>query len=145
MNKISERIDLSKKVLDIDIESPVFKCLLHDLDMEIQRVIKQVYDEKFEGGEITLKLGIELPIAYENIPVSDPVTGDMVNETYRYRKPVFEHKVTTTLKKQFKNEGIFDEKRDIQFQDGRFVAVPIKKNQLSFFDKETDEGIDLVK
>lgn len=137
MHKISEKLDLSRKVLEIDIESPVFGCMLNDLNMEIERVIKQVYDEKFEGGDITLKLSIEIPNAYETVPKVD-ATGEMVNETYRYRKPVFEHKVTTTLKKQFKNEGIFDEERDIQFQDGKFVAVPIKRNQIHIDDLEKE-------
>ncbi|WP_346888317.1 hypothetical protein [Clostridium sp. UBA1056] len=133
MNKISEKLDLSRKVLDIDIESPVFNCMLHDLNMEIERVIKQVYDEKFEGGEITLKLSIEIPNGYETIPKTDEF-GEMINETYKYRKPVFEHKVTTTLKKQYKNEGIFNEKRDIQFKDGKFIAVPIKRSQMHIDD-----------
>lgn len=133
MHKISEKLDLSRKVLDIDIESPVFNCMLHDLNMEIERVIKQVYDEKFEGGDITLKLSIEIPNAYETVPKIGE-DGEMINESYRYRKPIFEHKVTTTLKKQYKNEGIFDEKRDIQFQDGKFVAVPIKRNQMHIDD-----------
>lgn len=133
MNKISEKLDLSRMVLDIDIESEVFKCMLHDLDMEVQRVIKQVYDERFESGEITLKLNIEIPNSYETVPKNDE-NGEMINETYKYRKPVFEHKVTTTLKKQYKNEGIFDEKRDIQFKDGKFIAVPIKRCQMHIDD-----------
>lgn len=134
MNKINEKVDLSRKALEIDIESPVFKGLLQDLNKEIKRVVQQVYDEKFEGGQINLKLGIEIPNAYETIPVTDPDTGELVNETYRYRKPVFEHKVSTTLQKKYNTEGIFDEKRDIQYVDGEFVAVPIKNNQTSFLE-----------
>lgn len=133
MFKIKENVDLSKKVLDIDVESPVFQCLLKDLNKEIQRCIKKVYDEEFESGEISLKLTIEIPEADKVIPKVDEF-GEMINEVFRYRKPRFEHKVTSTLKKQFKQEGLYTEERDIQFEDGRFIAVPIKDAQMSIDD-----------
>jgi len=43
MRKIGELVDLSKRVLDIDIESPVFNAMLNDLDEEIQRIVKSGY------------------------------------------------------------------------------------------------------
>lgn len=133
MFKVNEKVDLSKKVLDIDIESPVFSEMLDNLNNEILRTIQKVYDKEFESGEISLKLTIELPNAYENFPSVDEY-GEQAVKTFKYRKPEFEHKVTTTLKKQYKRDGIFSDKRDIQFKDGRFVAVPIKEAQISIDD-----------
>lgn len=130
MIKVDEKIDFSKKVLDISIESEIFKGMLKDIDSEIQRCIKHVYDEKFESGEITLKLTIELPHSHENFPVIDE-NGEATVKTYKYRKPVFGHKVTSILKKQYKKDGGYSDKRDIQFQNGRFVAVPIKEAQVN--------------
>ena len=129
MHKIDENIDLSKRVLDIEIDSPVFNALLSDLNKEIQRCIQKVYDEEFEAGEISLKLAIEIPNGYETIPKTDEY-GEIIQETFKYRQPRFEHKVTTTLKKKYVQEGIFTDKRDVQYQDGKFVAVPIKEAQL---------------
>lgn len=134
MHKISEKVDLSKKVLEIDIESPVFAAMISSSNQQIEKVIKLVYDEKFKSGEISLKLNIELPNAYKEFPRKDELTGEMVIDTFKYRKPVFEHKLTTTLKKQFKDDGGYTDERDVQFQDGKFVAVPIKKNQIHIDD-----------
>jgi hypothetical protein len=136
MYKIDEKIDFTKKVFAISIESEIFKGMLKDIDCEIQRCINHVYDEKFEAGEITLKLSIELPEAYENFPAIDE-NGEATVQTFKYRKPVFEHKVTTTLKKQYKRDGGYSDKRDIQFKDGRFVAIPIKEAQINLSDLKT--------
>lgn len=133
MYKIDEKLDLSKKVLDININSEVFSGMLQDVNAEILRCITDVYDEKFEAGEITLKLNICLPNDYEEFPTVDEY-GEEVIKTFKYRKPVFEHKVTTTLKKQYKRDGGYSDKRDIQFKDGKFVAVPIKEAQMSIED-----------
>lgn len=135
MQKIDERVDLSRKVLEIGMDSPVFNCLLKDLDKEIQRCIKKVYDEEFESGEISLKLSIEIPKAFKTIPKTNEY-GELINETYKYRKPLFEHKVTTTLKKQFKQEGIYTEDRDVKYEDGKFFATPIKDPQICIDDIE---------
>lgn len=133
MHKIDEKIDLSKKVLEIDIESAIFKGMLTDVNNEVLRCIRDVFDQKFEAGEITLKLNISLPTAYEEFPSVDEY-GEEVVKSYKYRKPLFEHKVTTVLKKQYKTDGGYTDKRDIQFLDGKFVAVPIKEAQMSIDD-----------
>lgn len=132
-NESAGKMEYSKKVLEISIESEIFSSMLKDLNSEIQRCIEQVYDEKFESGEITLKLSIEIPESYENYPVID-INGEATVQTYKYRKPVFEHKVTTTLKQQYKRDGGYRDKRDIQFRDGRFIAIPIKDPQVSICD-----------
>lgn len=80
-----------------------------------------------------MKLNIEIPTGVETIPRKDEF-GDMVNDTFTYKKPKFEHKITTTLKKQYKQEGIYTEKRDIQLIDGVYVAVPIKNAQMCIAD-----------
>jgi len=107
MRKISELVDLSKKVLDIDIESPVFNAMLNDLDEEIQRVVRSVYNGEFASGEISLKLDLKIRDAYKEIPRED-VYGNMINEKYEYKKPNFEHKITSTLKKQYNQKGCYD-------------------------------------
>ncbi|MGF7059268.1 hypothetical protein [Brassicibacter mesophilus] len=135
MKKISENIDLSKKVLDINIESPIFKCMLYDLNKEIQRCIDKVYDQEFEAGEISLKLTLEIPDGYKEFPKVNE-HGEMVSELYKYRKPKFEHKVTTTLKKQYKQEGVYAEEREVKFEDGQYIAVPVKDPQINIYDLE---------
>ncbi|BFN03885.1 hypothetical protein [Clostridium tetani] len=131
--KIYEEVDISKKVLKIDIESPVFNAMLNDTNKEIQRCIKKVYDEEFESGEITIKLNISIPETFKTIPKVDEF-GELINETYKYRRPVFKHNITSTLKKQFKQEGIYTEEKDVKYEDGEFIVVPIKDPQMSIDD-----------
>lgn len=119
--------------MEIEVDSPVFYSMLNDINKEIQRCIKKVYDEEFESAEISLKLTIEIPEADKVIPKVNEF-GEMINEVFRYRKPRFEHKVTSTLKKQYKQEGVYTEERDIQFEDGKFVAIPIKDAQMRIDD-----------
>jgi hypothetical protein len=130
---LNQNSDYYKEALEISIESKIFNGMLKDLNTEIQRCIHNVYDAKFEAGEITLKLTIELPESYENFPVIDE-KGEASVLSIKYRKPIFEHKVTTTLKQQFKRDGGYRDKRDIQFRDGRFVAIPIKNTQMTIGD-----------
>jgi basic membrane lipoprotein Med (substrate-binding protein (PBP1-ABC) superfamily) len=135
MKKISEILDLSKRVLDIDIESPVFDAMLSDLDEEIQRVIKSVYNGEFASGEISLKLDLKIREAFKEIPKED-VNGDVVNELYKYKKPTFEHKITSTLKKQYNQKGCYDENKEVVWDEieEKFVVQPLMDPQLRFYE-----------
>lgn len=135
MIKVDEKLDLSNKILEIDIKSPIFNAMLHDLNLEIKRVIDKVYDEEFEIGEISLKLKLSIVNEYKEYPKEDRF-GDLVNETYKYRKPYFEHQVSTTLKKQYKLDGVYTEEKEIKFEDGQYYVVPLIEPQLSLFDRE---------
>ena len=133
MIKIDEKLDLSKRILEIDIESPIFNSMLHDLNLEIKRVIEKVYDEEFETGEISLKLKLNIKNEYKEYPKENDF-GELFNETYKYRKPYFEHQVSTTLKKQYKQEGVYTEEKEVKFEDGQYYVVPILEPQTSLFD-----------
>lgn len=133
MKKIDENIDMSKRVLEIDIESPMFNSMLHDLNMEIQRGIAEVYHEEFEAAEITLKLVLNIQEGRKEIPTQDEY-GEMMTEIHLYKKPLFEHKVTTTLKKQFKQEGVYTEEKEVQCIDGEYRVVPIYDPQVRMED-----------
>lgn len=137
MRKVSENIDLSKKVLEIDIKSPVFNSMLQDLNNEIIRVIDKIYHGEFEIGEIGLKLSLSIIDDYKEIPIEK--FGEVVKETYAYKKPYFEHKITSTLKKQYKQEGVYTEEKEITFEDGQYVVKPIVEPQLNIFDEISKE------
>lgn len=138
MELVSQNVDLSKKVLEVDINSPIFYSMLHDLNKEIKRVIDKVYDQEFEAGEITLKLSLAIPESYKEIPVEKKASGEIINETYKYRRPYFEPKVTSTLKKQYKQEGFYTDEKEIRFENGQYFIVPIVEPQISLFDDEED-------
>ncbi|MBU5439469.1 hypothetical protein KQI42_15750 [Tissierella sp. MSJ-40] len=133
MIKIDEKVDLSRKALEIDIESPIFNSMIHDLNLEIKRAIEKVYDKEFEVGEISLKLKLSIKDDYKEYPKENEF-GELINETYKYRKPYFEHQVSTTLKKQYKQEGVYTEEKEVKFEDGQYIVAPIMDPQISLFD-----------
>ena len=136
MKKISEKVDLSKQILDIDIESPIFEAMLDGLNREILRVIGQVYDEEFEAGEISLKLNLEIIDGFKEFPKVNE-DGEMINELYKFRRPRFEHKITTTLKKKYERKGVYTEEKDVQCKpDGHYAVVPIYEPQVRIEDIE---------
>ena len=135
MIRVSENVDLSKQVLTIDIDSPVFASMLGDLNGEIQRVIKKVFNEEFESGEINLKLNIEIPESYKSYARTND-DGELVNDTYKYKKPDFQHKVTSTLKKKYEQKGSFTGEREVIFLDGEFLARPLMQEQMMLEDYE---------
>ncbi|MBS4538192.1 hypothetical protein GOQ27_06940 [Clostridium sp. D2Q-11] len=140
MDLIREKTDISKKVLEIDIDSPIFEDMLENLNREILRVVEKVYEEEFEAGEITVKLALTIPTSYKDYPAKNEF-GEMVNKTFSFRKPHFEHKITTNLKKQFKQEGLYTEEKEVVFKDGKFVAMPIQEPQTSLFDNKNQGGM----
>lgn len=140
MLKIDEKVDLSREVLDIDIDSPIFKEMLENLNGQIKACIKKVFDKEFVGAEINLKIAIQIPEGYKDFPSEDPLTGKMKIKTYKYRRLTLSHKAISTLKKQFVQDGTFDEERELKENtDGSFGAFPIENPQISF--KDLEEGV----
>lgn len=131
MQKINEILDLSEKVLDIEIDSPVFEKMLDDLNKEIQRIVKSVYDGKFASGEISVKLNLEITEAFIEIPKVDEFRN-MVNEQYKYKRPNFEHKITSTLKKQYKQEGCYSENKEVVWDGEKYIVKPLINPQIGF-------------
>ena len=112
------------RILEMNLESPIFDELREQFDKAIKDAIKVVYNREFADAEITLKLSIELPETFRNMPkINDE--GEEVFEPYKYRIPNFKHKVTTALKKQYVEEGQFRDDREVRLgSDGEtFYAV----------------------
>jgi len=135
MIKVNENVDLSKRVLTIDIDSPVFSSMLSDLNGEIQRVIEKVFKGEFESGEISVKLNIEIPESYKSFARTNE-DDELVSDTYKYKRPDFQHKVTSTLKKKYEQKGEFTGEREVVFIDGEYVARPLEQDQMTLEDYE---------
>lgn len=129
-------MDLSKKVLGVDINSPIFEYVLSELNEQLVEVIKKVYDGEFESGDISLKFTLSVPSYIKEFPAVNEVGEDVVKE-YKYKALHFKHDITTTLKKVGKTKGeYYGEKELKQNDDGEFVEVPLKDPQIGIFDVE---------
>lgn len=124
-------------ILEINISSLIFDPMLNDLDNEIRRVIEKIYDEEFESGEITLKLNLTQIDAYKEYPKQDEF-GFEESEIYYYKKPQFKHSVSTSLKKQYKQQGELVPDAEIKLIDEQYLLVPVKDPQMSLLDREED-------
>ncbi|EOR20413.1 hypothetical protein A500_17300 [Clostridium sartagoforme AAU1] len=112
----------------ININSPVFKCLLNDIDEEIKRCLGHVIGNSFEGAEINVKLIIDIPETEREVPMVDE-DGEITCRIYKYRKPNIQHKVTSTLKKQYKRQGCYTENKAVVERDGEYLAVAIEEEE----------------
>lgn len=130
--------DKSNAALDIRIESPIFEGMMSALNIKLNRCVKEIYDEKFESGEITLKLKVGAEEVCQTYPAVTE-SGEMGTKAMYYRKPVFEHDVSLTLKKTEKASGWFKENRELVLEDGVFKAVRVERPQISIEDLQKEE------
>lgn len=130
---------LAVEAMEIDISSPIFKGMLNDdLNMEIKRVIEKVYVEEFSAGEIAVKLKLSLSPDHKEYPTED-MFGEIIYDSYEYRRPSFDHTVTSTLKKQYKQEGFYTEEKEVICDNGKYLIIPLREPQISLFEENEDE------
>lgn len=135
MRKIDEREDLSRRVLEVDIDSPVFNPMLDKLNEQIIEVIKKVYNEEFESGDVSLKLTLTVPRMRKKYELEDDY-GQPIVQSYEYKALQFKHNVTTTLKKVDKEEGSYWGEKELKEDgSGNFIETPIKDPQVSMFEE----------
>ena len=116
---------------EINVNSPLFKEALNILDNEIKRIIEKVYNDEFKSGEVTLKLNIGLVEDSKEFPVQDEL-GFNDNKVVYFNRPVIEHNVSSTLKKQYREKGSISLASEIKKTDeGSFVLVPVEDPQLN--------------
>jgi hypothetical protein len=134
MQELSEKVDLSKKVLGVDINSPIFQSMLNKLNYQIVEVIKKVYDKEFESGDISLKITLKVPTCIEEFPAVNEF-NEPVTKEYKYRSLYFKNDITTTLKKVDKTSGEYKSIKELKEDNGEFIEVPIENPQVSLFDR----------
>ena len=111
---------MSEKEFEINLHSPVFKELISNLNFQIGQCLKELFEDNFEAGEITAKINIEVTNEVEYIHA----------QSYYYRKPAFNHKVTLTLKKKEELKGEYDEKAELKRVGGSFLLTSVEKSKL---------------
>lgn len=112
---------------DINFESTPFKAIQPSLDSAIRNVITNVYDGKFAGGEITLKIKVSI----EDLTTYIDTPGVPDGMPYDFKRPVFDNTVTTTLKKVDKEESSYgSNKVEIRETEDAYALFEIPSNQM---------------
>lgn len=117
----------------LNVNSPAMESAVKSLDMMLKRCLNQLMEGNFEGGEITLKLDVNVEPSVEWFPTVDKYTGENTSTPYEYRKPSIKHKATMQLKQKDECSGAYTGKVEIKEIDGDFVVFPIEDRQTSLF------------
>lgn len=120
------------KTTEIHIGSKHFEVMLQKLDAAIKDMLGEVVKENFDGGSITLKLDIEIPEAYSEIPCLED--GEIVQKPYYYKTPRFKYGIASNLKRVMKDEGRYNENKEIEERDGAFFTKPLPQSQMAMHD-----------
>ncbi|WP_321833455.1 chromosome segregation protein SMC [Clostridium butyricum] len=132
MGNLYNQMDKHLEELPLNIYSPVFTEMMECLDKELQNVLKNVYEGKFESGDVKLSLNVEIINAITDVPTTDKETGEIITKEVAYKKPKFEYKVNSTLKKKHETKGEYEEKREIVLEDDGFIARTLIDPQVRF-------------
>jgi hypothetical protein len=128
--------DLKNVSLPICVDSPIFESMRLAFDAQLVNVMSELFEENFDGGEINLKLAIEIELDHEDIAESDGFEGHIKQDIF-FKKPVFKHAITASFKRRSKLEGKYDERRQLKINaDGSFIAAPVNHSQMSLSDIE---------
>lgn len=125
--KVKRNSRLTKKKgneIEIGIDSPIFRGLLKDADKEIRRCFEDMAKSSYNKGTINIRLKMELKEERKVMDAYDE-DGKKSKVYYKYRKPVFSHRVTSSLKKSEKVEGKFNEEREMVKRKEGMVLAPI--------------------
>lgn len=117
----------------LDVNSPAMESAVKSLDMMLKRCLNQLMEGNFEGGEITLKLDVNVEPQVEWFPTVDEYTGENTSTPYEYRKPSIKHKATMQLKQKDECSGAYTGKVEIKEINGDFVVFPIEDRQTRLF------------
>lgn len=120
----------------IGIDGEMFSDLRTNFDAVLYRTLLNMREKKCDSASISIRISIEL---------------DKVSDVYKSRdgivkrdladKPIFFHKISSTMKIKDEEDGCFDENYKMELNGaGEFVLVPISDGQMQlYFEDENDE------
>lgn len=119
---------------EITLGSDIFKKAREDFDFMLQKLLKSMYRNDSTEGSITMKV---------NVDMKSEFVMDMNGESCRVDKPVFEHKVDTTVPLKNKTSGKNETGMVLVFDEelGRYVLeYDTSGAQKTIFDPEYQQA-----
>lgn len=105
------------------------EATFNEVRKEINKGIKDCIEGTVSGGptqgEVLVRIKVAVIEESKTLKI-ETEDGEMGNYIYKYRKPVISHKVTTTLKKQKKTKGTFDDGLQVIRVPGGYSLAPIE-------------------
>ena len=121
--------------VELNIKSDIFKEMLSELNGKLQYCLKELHEEKFEDGKITLGLEVALIEKEESTSKSNN-HGEIEPSIYEYKEPKITYSVNLQLKKKYGSNGTVEFKDSVELVEkgGIFIAKPIKGSQIKMGD-----------
>ena len=122
---------------ELNFDSDTFEQMKQDMNFVLQRLLGRMIESDTEQGSMTINIGVAFN--KEVIPNFDP---NIEGESREIRKPVFAHKVTSSIKINEEKKGNLDSEMELVFDEetGKYKMVPIADtDQRSIFDADFRE------
>lgn len=129
--------DFEKK---LDFSGDTFQGMLRDASFVLQRLLGNMIEKGATEGSMNIKLEVDLKEQY----IAD-YTPDHENEERLIKKPVFTHKVTSTVQIKDEKKGNLDTEMELRFDDdsGEYIMTPIiDTDQRTILDSDYKEIFD---
>ena len=135
---MSEHVeDFEKK---LDFSSDTFQGMLRDASFVLQRLLGNMIEKGATEGSMNIKMEVDLKEQY----IAD-YTPDHENEERLVRKPVFTHKVISTVQIKDEKKGNLNTEMELRFDDdsGEYIMAPIiDTDQRTILDSDYNEIFD---
>lgn len=111
--------DFEKK---LDFDSDTFQGMLRDSSFVLQRLLGNMIEKGATEGSMNIKLEVALKEQY----IAD-CNPERETKERLVRKPVFTHKVTSTVQIKDEKKGNLDTEMELRFDDdsGEYIMAPI--------------------
>lgn len=120
---------MSKSEYQINSKSEILEGMHNDLNKSLSKVVREIYDENFTSGEISIKLKLNMADRFVEVIKQDS-DGDRTIDNEPYRTLVIKHSVSHKLEDKDKLEGLYDEPKQIVYEDKQFKLKAVKNGQI---------------
>lgn len=130
---------MDKFMKALDFDSDTLGNAKRDVNFILQRLIGNMVEKGSTNGSLTLK--IDVSFTQEYIPNYDP---KVEGESRKINKPIFKHKVTSTVQIKDEKAGNMDTEMELAFDEdsGEYVLQPVANTtQKSIFDSDYKENL----
>jgi hypothetical protein len=123
------------------IESPFYENMRALFNIKLGELLQELVSEEFDEGDITLKLNLSIAEAYAEVAKPDFDNGGERKEQCAYPHPYADYEVKMTLKHTSKDKGRKNERVAFKYRDGRYIAIPVPTDQVTFDELSRRRGL----
>ena len=120
----------------ITIEGKALENMRNDANMAIQRLLRNMAQKNSFDGKLTI--GIDIKLIQEFVPIPPEQRTETSGETRSVLKPVFDHKISSTVQIKDDAKGkFFSEMLEMVYDEttGEYVLVPVTgEEQMNIYD-----------